>query len=524
MPKRSWLYWLIAIIVAGGFDLFFWNKEPGISVTLWIFVVLAAGVALNGSEGKKPSLWNVSLIALALGVSIVPAVRSDPLTIFMSLVICFISLCLLSFSYEKAYWLFYRIQDHVRSLLQLIGAVFTRPLGLNKPANPDPKPPVNPKQKTSHVLLSILRGVLIAIPVLGVLAALLASADPDFSQWLIAIFNLQQFPETLVRLIVITIVAYLLTGAYLHSAFPKKGELKSDDSQVIVKPFVGWIESGIVLLLVNILFVAFVVLQLRYLFGSQAGSGFTYSEYARRGFFELVAVAIISLLLYLLAGTVTRREAKHQKIAFTVLACLLIALVLVILVSSWQRLAQYEQAYGFSRLRVYTHVFIIWLAVLLVAAFVVELSQRQRWMGACLLVCVLGFGVTLASLNVDGFIVRQNLARLQAGFRFDTQYLSTLSNNAVPEIIEAFQDTSHDSATRTGLGTNLACRLTVLDQEQRPWQSFQLGESKAYHLLDQMRTELAEFPTSQIGNSLKVKVLGKNQDCFPSIPIGYLSD
>jgi hypothetical protein len=98
MPKRFWLYWLIAIAVAWGFDLLFWGKAPGISVTLWILLVLVTGVSLNVSEGRKPSLWNIPLMVLALGSAVVPAIRSDPLTNFSALAVCFISLFLLAFS------------------------------------------------------------------------------------------------------------------------------------------------------------------------------------------------------------------------------------------------------------------------------------------------------------------------------------------------------------------------------------------------------------------------------------------
>lgn len=523
MPKRNWLFWLTAILVAWGFDLFFWNTTPGISLSLWILLVLAAGVALLWSEGKKPSLWNIILIALALGAAFVPAVRNEPLTNFLALDICFLSLFLLAFSYEKAYWMCYRIQDHIKALLRLIGGMFARPLGAGRPPVTPTKPPPLPRQ-TSRIWLSVLRGVLIAIPVLGIFAALLSAADPVFSQWLAGIFNLQQLPEYIFRLIYILILGYLITGVYMHAAYPSKGELKPDDSQVMVKPFVGWIESSIVLLLVDILFISFIILQLRYLFGAQAGSGFTYSEYARRGFFELVAVAVISLLLYLALGTVTRREAKYQKITYTVLSCLLIVLVLVLLVSSYQRLAQYEQAYGFSRLRTYTHIFIIWLAALLLAALALEIARRQRWLGACLLLCVLGFGVTLASLNVDGFIVRQNLKRLSAGYRFDTDYLATLSSDAVPEIIDAFEDPALDSGIRDGLGANLACRLAVLEAEQRPWQSFNIGDLKARQMLHQIGSQLQDYPVTSENGVLEVKIAGHPQDCFPPFPIDYLSD
>ena len=67
----------------------------------------------------------------------------------------------------------------------------------------------------------------------------------------------------------------------------------------------GLVEVGIVLAVVDLLFLAFVAVQFRYLFGGdelvRAITGMSYAEYARRGFFELVTVAALSLPLLLLA-------------------------------------------------------------------------------------------------------------------------------------------------------------------------------------------------------------------------------
>ena len=118
---------------------------------------------------------------------------------------------------------------------------------------------------------------------------------------------------------------------------------------------------------VVILFAAFVAIQFQYFFGGQANihiEGYTYAEYARKGFGELVAVAFFSLLLLLGLGAITRRDTESQRKTFSSLGVGLVGLVLVMLISAFQRLALYESAYGFSRLRAYTHVFMIWLALL----------------------------------------------------------------------------------------------------------------------------------------------------------------
>jgi len=86
-------------------------------------------------------------------------------------------------------------------------------------------------------------------------------------------------------------------------------------------------------ILVDVLFVLFVIVQITYLFGGEANvtaAGFTYSEYARRGFGELVAVGVLSLGLIMTLAAVARRESRRQTTTFNALSVSLVILVGVI--------------------------------------------------------------------------------------------------------------------------------------------------------------------------------------------------
>ncbi len=189
-----------------------------------------------------------------------------------------------------------------------------------------------------------------ALPIVIMLGAILASADPIFSDTLRDIFDLENLPEYLFRFTYIIIGAYFILGLLLHAILPNKTAEKPETHKASMKPFLGWTECAIVLGAVNILFILFVVIQMKYLFGGTANitaAGYTYSEYARRGFGELVAVAVISLALYLVMNTITKRESKGSFIGFTVLSVLMMANVLVMLASSLQRLMPTNQPTAF---------------------------------------------------------------------------------------------------------------------------------------------------------------------------------
>ncbi len=519
MPRKTGLFWLAALAAGWAADLLFWGKTPGISFVIWIALILVLGITLGWQEGVKPARRNLIPILAVLGMALVTFIRREPFTAIIGLLLSFLALFVLAFSYREGHWVWYRVRDHLFAGLRLIGSMFVGALSLRR------KPLENGKdqavKKPSRHIWSILLGLLLALPIVGVLASLLSSADPIFGERLadfLEIFNIEKLPEYIFRLCYILILAYFIAGSLVH-AFYNKYEEKPDLSQDYFKPFLGWIEALVILIAVDLLFAAFVIIQFQYFFGGGVNitaEGFTYAEYARRGFFELVGVAVLSLLLYLGLGAITRREEKVHRQLFTGLAILLFALVLVMLVSSWMRLSMYEAAYGFSRLRTYTHVFIPWLAALLVATATLEIIRKQHRFALVLLTVIFGFGISLAILNVDTFIVDQNVRRAQRGEQFDATYLLSLSQDAVPAMFDAYHQADLSSKDHNALGGMLACmEKDYLPAEKTPWQSFHLSTDRAERLFEQNGSELDAYPMKNDDWGWEVQIDGEFVPCYP---------
>jgi hypothetical protein len=347
----------------------------------------------------------------------------------------------------------------------------------------------------------ILRGLLLAGPVVVVFAALLASADLVFADLIERIFRLDLL-EALARWaghgVVALTVGFLLAGGLAYAARPR-GLDASDRLAAATLPRslrVGVIEASVVIHAVNALFFVFMLIQIPYLFGGQVNiveGKFTYAEYARRGFGELVFVALLVLGMTLLLNAMTRRETAHQATAFNLAASILLALTALLLASAFKRLWLYELAYGFTRMRVYPHVFMVWLAALL-AWFGLALWIRPRQLAIGILIAGLGFAATLNLLNPDAFIVRQNLQRYagltvsSAGAshrtpEVDARYLTQLSEDAVPELAAAVAQTS--GKTREALEAHLADRLKAMEDDPawRRWQAFHVARYRAYAVL-----------------------------------------
>ena len=501
-PNR---FWAIVILLGWVFDFLFWDKPLGINFAIYTLLCLATGIVLLRMEGLRLAPGSGLLLIPIAFLATMTFLRLEPLTVFLTILGTVFLMGVFTLTYLSGQWTRYTLVDYIFGYLRLFGSMIARPLGFAA-ENRREQPSLSPSR--GGQLWPVLRGVVIALPVIAIFASLLSSADPVFASRLediIDLFNIQNLPEYIFRLVYILIFAYILAGTYLHAA------RKSDEAveeKTWIAPFLGSTESSIVLGSVVLLFIAFVVIQFQYFFGGQANitiEGYTFSEYARKGFGELVAVAFFSLLLLLGLGAVTRRENDTQRRVFSSFGITLVGLVIVMLISAYQRLALYEQAYGFSRLRTYTHVFMIWLALLLVVVVFLELTRRERAAGLAILLAALGFVVSLNVLNVDAFIVNQNIRReiLAANDKtfaegradLDAQYFLDLSEDAVPALVTAYQGAGMPDSVREKVGASLACiRYTRdLDGRELPWQSFHFSRYAADRALEKINSNLDTY-------------------------------
>jgi hypothetical protein len=293
-------------------------------------------------------------------------------------------------------------------------------------------------------------------------------------------------------------VTNLLVGAYYYALQASEDDKLVGEAKPILSPFLGFGESATILGSVNLLFVAFVTFQFQYLFGGERNisfAGYTYAEYARRGFGEMVFVAFLVLLLFILLSQVAKRENATERRTYSWLGVALFALVAVILASAYQRLLLYESAYGFSQIRIYSHIFMIWLGLLLAAIVVLEIKEHQRAFGLAMLGAVVGFAATLGVINVDGFIVHANLERARLGYELngeaeayryqgvDFDYLMDLSTDAVPALAQAFNRAvaEEDRQLQALSAAALICHAARNDgyADFQYWQSWQASGSRA---------------------------------------------
>jgi hypothetical protein len=204
----------------------------------------------------------------------------------------------------------------------------------------------------------------------------------------------------------------------------------------------GAIETGIILGLVNLLFLSFVIVQVPYLFGGmdlvQNTPDFKLAEYARRGFGELVMVAALVLPILLVSHWLLRKDKPVNEKIYRVLAAAQIVLLFVIMISATQRLLLYtgNLGYGLTTARLYPMAFMIWLALVFIwFGLTVLRGAREQFAWGALWLAMFMLG-TLHVFNPDDFIVRTNVRLMQQGRSFDSFYVMNMSDDAVPALLE----------------------------------------------------------------------------------------
>ena len=377
-------------------------------------------------------------------------------------------------------------------------------------------------------VMPVVRGAVLAAPILLLFTLLLASADLVFAQYIERIFEFEFLPdlgEWFGRAIFILVVSWLVAGSYVfallrHPNVDERTWVEKLAAAIPPRFGLGFTETTTILLLVNLLFAAFVGVQFTYLFGGTQNitlEGYTYAEYARQGFGELVAVAILTLSLILGLNWISRRENKSQIKWFNGFSSTLIAFVMVLLISAWQRMALYEAMFGYTELRLYTYIGIVWMAILFVW-FVATLWLKPHIMGIGFLLVGMGLLATMNLFNPDAFIVNRNMARYTTTGDVDLRYLTTLSEDGMPALVRHLPKLKYDPETLNSYSCSYrsawdeyesnreSCdRVTRYDymvgyfqisadesmneRNELDWPSFHLGRARAFISIEQFASE-----------------------------------
>ncbi|HEY0692030.1 MAG TPA: DUF4173 domain-containing protein, partial [Kribbella sp.] len=275
--------------------------------------------------------------------------------------------------------------------------------------------------------------LLVAAALLGVFGALFATADVAFSQAISGLIpDLSVWPLLLRIPIFGCTATAVLTGSFLAVAPPRFNRPPAASS-------VGRTPWVIPIAALDLLFLAFVAVQADVLLASDKdrvlhSTGLTYAEYARQGFWQLLIVTGLVLMVVAVAVRYAPMEKRADRTTVRILLGLLCALTLVVVAVALRRLYLYEEAYGWTRLRLWVHAFELWMGLVIVLIAIAGIRLKAAWLPRAIAMSGAVGLLALGLLNPDGFIATRNVNHFRDTGRADLAYLSGLSADAVPAL------------------------------------------------------------------------------------------
>jgi hypothetical protein len=315
----------------------------------------------------------------------------------------------------------------------------------------------------------LIASAAVSVLLLLVFGALFASADRTFARLLARLIpdlDRGAVPRWAFLFAVVALTA--LAIAYLVAAPPWIAEPGEPRRPLRV------LEWALPVALLDALFAAFVLVQITVLFGGRdhvlGPGGPNFAQYARGGFWQLLAVTGLTLGVIGVVARAASRTGRADRVAIRLLVGVLAGLTLVIVASALTRLALYEEAYGYTRLRLLVATTELWLGLLFVLILAAGVRLRARWLPRAVLGTAVAALLGLAALNPDRFIAAQNVDRFHRTGKVDVWYLSNLSPDAAPELAKLPDQ-------------ERACALMWIARDLRSdrdtWHSYNAGRSRA---------------------------------------------
>lgn len=424
---------LCNFVLYGGFEL-------GFGIAMCGYIVCATGYLL--ASGGRLSFYSVLLLLLSLGIA-AGFGRSDDN--FVKLVmVCFLTvsvnlgLCLTAGQNR------YR-PGGAGSLLDAGRTVFNMGYGQLPKALGGLFGSLKYRGSLVRTVGSVAIGLVILLPLLGIVISLLVKADAAFENMMKGLPEIKMGEILITVIFGIAVFFVMYTRGVALAKREKATPVSAGSGRGINKITVNTALIGLCAV-----YVLYLVSQLAYFVSGFAGivpDGYSMAEYARRGFFEMAWLCAINMGLIVLAVSFVRKSDSRAPLS-TRLLCLFMGLVTLFMVTvASAKMWTYIGGYGLTRLRVMTQLIIVFFGLMALTVSVNLFLKKPRYMPV-LLIGALLLGGSAFWVDVDTVVATYNVNAYRSGMlkTVDVEYLGTLGSGAVPQIAKLLDDADPEVA------------------------------------------------------------------------------
>ena len=392
-------------------------RDMGVALFL---VLTVGGVVLWRTSQKRRHPWAIATSAVCLGLASLAVLRSTEWLLVLAVLL---GILMTTTALTGA-----------RGLLPMVAGAASWPLAALR-GLPLLGRSISATSRVG-IVWPIVRTAAISLVALVVFGGLFASGDAIFGSWASALVPQFAWDSLTFRFF----VGFVMGGALLAAAYvalnpPKVQRVALPAGPPVARTFEWVVPVGLVV----VLFVAFVVAQAAALFGGhdyvQRTTGLTYADYVHQGFGQLTFATVLTLLTIAIAARKAPRETAGDRLVLRAVLGTLCALTLVVVGSALHRMDLYQQAYGFTVLRVLVDAFELWLGLLVVLVTVAGIRLRGWWLPRAALMSAAGFVLVGGMINPEAWVAQHNIDRYAATGKLDAAYLRTLGPDATPTIV-----------------------------------------------------------------------------------------
>lgn len=430
----------ISLIFGGVFTLFFYKAGIGFNVLLFSIVMVSLLVItmkkLNLSINKLTLVYYLG--AILLGTSTM--LTSNGTIQFLNIIgiLLLLNLSMINQFNDSKHW---GVFDYIGKMFVIL---FKSILSIGMPWIDCSRYLKNTRLFKNDRFRNIMIGIVIAIPLLWVVMALLSSADQLFSSLTKSIYEVL-FSSDIFMIGIIVLFGFLVCyGVICGAAAQTRREKSLNEDKAAADPAIA-ITAMLILCFVYVMFSG---IQMIYLFANGLfvlPQEFTFAEYARRGFFELLAVSVINIILMLVCTTIFG-ESKLLRIILTVISIC----TYIMIASAAFRMLLYIGAYHLTFLRLFVLWFLLVDAMILAGVIISMYNRKFPLFHFCVVVisiCYLIFSFS----KPDYFIARYYIGHKELLNEDDITFLTKdLSYDAAPAVLPVIFETEPQFINKSG--------------------------------------------------------------------------
>lgn len=460
-------------------SILFWEKEPGISVMLFVISFLAGLIYLmykyKKIENKKAFILVIPIILLSATYFIYHNTLFQMINVLVILILMMI-MCI------YATRLHVKIQEFLVKAIELLAGSFESISDVIDSLKNKFKKKEDVENEKTEKIKQGLKSFVYAVPVILIVLILLISADSVFANIFANIFDefknifmAENFVMFCIRMCIIIIFFFIFSGFFVN-ILKKDTMFNSESEEKIVEIHIEKMTINMILTILNIFYFIFSIIQFTSLFSNINTNDFDYATYARQGFFQLMIISFINIVMIMLAKVNKGNTSSYTK----GMSILILLFTMVILLSAFFRMNLYEKAYGYTYLRLFVYYILVTEFILILPIGLWILDRKidiLKWtIGiVTIMYMILNFSnieSTIAKRNVDRYFENQEENEIDLEYLF--HHTGTDAIGQMKRLLNAKDETVVKRVKKY-----LLQEKEDLQDTETSWQETNLSEIKA---------------------------------------------